>query len=70
MEEETRYVVCATRLLDQWHLKDVTEWRVRMVNLAHALLLRVMITALSASARSDSRCSPDPHIAFWGFEQF
>ena len=48
MEEETRYVVCATRLLDQWYLKDVTEWRARMVNFARALLLSVMMAALSA----------------------
>ena len=47
MEEETRYVVCATRLLDQWYLKDVTEWRARMVNFARVLLLSVMMAALS-----------------------
>jgi hypothetical protein len=59
MEEETRYVVCATRLLDQWYLKDVTEWRARMVNFARELLLSVLMAALSA-LRSGRQPMPVP----------
>ena len=76
MEEETRYVVCATRLLDQWYLKDVTEWRARMVNFARALLLSVMMAALSVlrSARQPmhrpSMIARSAYRSFGDCEQF